>query len=309
MPTQLRTLILFAFTLCLIAPATGQVKVTTYNEQGATAPCLGIGVGVLIVKKCVSAFEKQGFIRSKELGDTGMVLGTAGASDGVITAIVPASPAASAGLQPGDVILSIDGKPAHPVAADIIAQLSFFPIQNDVHLKVLHQGTPQTLTFARIPATPPPAPKGAGFPTVEHFLVNWRGQIAPCIGMPPTQSIAFSYCDSHFKPFGFVTFSDFSVTGFTINRTILDRPIVAYVQPGTPAAKAGLTQGDEIVEIDGGPPTVSAGANAKMLLFGRIGDKRSIVYRRGTAEQTAVLTLVPRTQEDKDEEAAADPKK
>jgi S1-C subfamily serine protease len=80
------------------------------------------------------------------------------------------------------------------------------------------------------------------------------------------------------------------------------------VQPGSPAMKAGLAVGDEIVEIDGQPASVSTSDHAKMLLFGKIGEKRALVYRRGSVEQSATLTLAARTQADKNDEASADTK-
>jgi S1-C subfamily serine protease len=300
--------VLLSVLVSIAVGASGQAKITLYNEQGATAPCLGIGLGLLIVKRCASAFEKQGFVRSKELGDTGLGLGNSPDMDGLITLVVPGSPAAVAGLRPGDLVVSVDGHPARPVAADAIAQRSFGPIQDDLHLKIKRDGAVQMLTFARVPAPPPPAPKGEGMMTVERPIVNWRGQIAPCMGVPPSQMAAYAFCDAHFKPFGFVKFSDVSATGFAVNPAVTDRAVVASVQAGSPAMKVGLAVGDEIVEVDGQPASVSTSEHAKMLLFGKIGEKRAIVYRRGSVEQAATLTLAARTQADKDEEANADGK-
>ena len=305
---RLRRVLLGFLVTCIAAGASGQAKITLYNEQGATAPCLGIGLGMFIVKRCASAFEKQGFVRSKELGDAGLVLDSAPDMDGMIKGVVAGSPAAQAGLQPGDLLISVDGHPTHPVAADVIAQKTFGPIQNDLHLKIKRDGAIQALTFARIPAPPPQAPKGEGMMTVERPIVNWRGQIAPCMGVPPSQMAAYAFCDSHFKPFGFVKFSDVSATGFTVDASITDRAVVASVQAGSPAMKAGLAVGDEIVEIDGEPAKVSASDHAKMLLFGKIGEKRTITYHHGSVEKTATLTLAAKTQADKDEAAGTDGK-
>jgi predicted metalloprotease with PDZ domain len=290
----------------LAVGASGQAKITLYNEQGATAPCLGIGLGLFIVKRCASAFEKQGFVRSKELGDTGLGLGSSPDMDGLIMLVAPGSPAAAAGLRPGDLLVSVDGHPARAVAAEAVAQRAFGPIQNELHLKIKRDGAIQTLTFARIPAAAPPAPKGEGMMTVERPIVNWRGQIAPCMGVPPSQMAAYAFCDSHFKPFGFVKFSDVAATGFGVNPAVTDRAVVGSVQAGSPAMKAGLAVGDEIVEIDGQPVSVSVSEHAKMLLFGKVGEKRLLVYRRGTVEQSATLTLAAKTQADKEEEASAE---
>jgi regulator of sigma E protease len=41
------------------------------------------------------------------------------------------------------------------------------------------------------------------------------------------------------------------VIGVEVDAALQDRPVVGYVEPGSPAARGGLQPGDEIVEIDG----------------------------------------------------------
>lgn len=51
--------VVFSASVCCEA----QVKYELYNEQGATVPCIGIGIGIMVAKKRASAFEKVGFVR------------------------------------------------------------------------------------------------------------------------------------------------------------------------------------------------------------------------------------------------------
>jgi S1-C subfamily serine protease len=271
-----------------------QVRYELYNEQGASAPCLGIGVGVLIVKKCETAFQREGFVHDTELGFSGLTLGDTGAQDGVVTAVEPGSAGAQAGMKVGDVVVSVDGHLAIPSPAEVLAQRGFGPRGEALHVKIRRNGAEQDLTFARAAANSPHAPKGAGFPMTERPLINWRGQFAPCMGVMPSAELAFAYCDKHFAPFGFIQMKDFSSTGFQVDPARSDAAVVTAVDAGSPAAAAGLKVGDTIVALEGKQLTGSAGANAQMLLFGKTGQAHQVVVRRGDKEVPAALTLTPK---------------
>ena len=283
--------------LCLLFPAFGtarsQVMYELYNEQGASAPCLGIGAGIFIAKKCVSAFEKAGFVRAKDLGNTGMTLGEDGSQDGVVSAVAPGSPAALAGIGVGDVVVRVDDHPATPTSVEVLAQRGFGERGQELHVKVRRAGAEQEFVFTHEPKEPPPAPKGEGMMTSERPIINWRGQFAPCIGFGPGALLAYAFCDKHFAPFGFVSLKEFSSPGFALDG---GKPgaIVSDVHADSPAAKAGLKVGDEIVALDGKPLTGSAGVNAKMLLFGKVGQVHRVVVRHGSEEKPVSLTLAPK---------------
>jgi S1-C subfamily serine protease len=292
-----RRLVLIAFAVLLLMPAfsssSAQVVYELYNEQGASAPCLGIGLGVFIVKRCVSAFEKAGFVRSKDIGSTGLTLGNEGATDGVVTAVAAGSPAALAGIAVGDVVLRVDDHPAAPTPADVLAQRGFGKRGDEIHLKIRREGAEQDLVFTHQPKEPPPPPKGEGMMTSERPIINWRGQFAPCMGFGPGAILAYSICDKLFAPYGFISMKEFSTPGFTFDPA---RPggIVSAVDADSPAAKAGLKPGDEVVELNGKPLTGSAGDNAKMLLFGKIGQTHLVVFRHEKEEKKVTLTLAPK---------------
>ena len=271
-----------------------QIKYELYNEQGATAPCLGIGLGMLIAKKCESAFQKAGFVVEKELGSSGLSVGSAGAENGMVSAVVPGSAAAQAGFVVGDRVVEVDGHPAMPAPAEVVAQRSFGPRDRPLHVKIRRNGAEQELEFARVEKVPPPPPKGEGMLTSERPIINWRGQFAPCIGMGPTVEIAYAYCDRHFASFGFIRLNQFAAPGFIIDPARLDSAVVSVVDLDSPAAKAGLKAGDTILAIEGVPLTPDAGANVHMLLFGKAGQTHQVVIQRGGQEKRLSLTLGPR---------------
>jgi S1-C subfamily serine protease len=304
--SSIGVMLVLAAVLGISGTSSAQVKYELYNEQGATAPCIGIGIGVFIAKKCESAFAKAGFVVEKDLGESGVTLGLTGDSDGVVTAVAAGSAGAQAGFAVGDVLVSVDGHPARPTPAEMVAQMSYGPRKKELHVKVLRGGAEQELVFERMAKEPPPSPKGEGMMTTERPIINWRGQFAPCIGFGPTMEVAFAYCDKHFEPFGFIRTNEFAVPGFAVDAARLDAAVVSGVDANSPAEKAGLKAGDTIVSLEGKPLAESTGANAKMLLFGKAGQVHEVVVRRGEKkEEKLKLTLGPRAKgaEKKDDKA------
>lgn len=76
----------------------------------------------------------------------------------------------------------------------------------------------------------------------------------------------------------------------------ISEPIVAEIQPGSPAAIAGFMPGDRFVSVDGTP--VETFADVQRLVSGRAGDAITFVMRRDGKEITMVAT--PRVSEQQD---------
>ena len=281
---------LFVFTA---AQGFGQFKTELVNQQGATAPCIGIGpVGGPLAKKCANLFEQAGFIRQDELGYTGLTVGTTGNDDGVIVAIASESPAASAGLVVGDKITAIAGKPVKPTPGTMAAKAVFGPRGETVHLKIRRNGTDVELSFARDAQNAPQGPKASGFMVTVKEMINWRGQFIPCMGAGPAAMAAVEYCYGHFKPFGFIKAGEFASNGFELDLAREDKAVVTVVDPGSAAAKAGLQPGDEIVAVDSQPLTASVGEAVNEQLFGKAGDSLQVTVRHSHSEKTVALALV-----------------
>jgi S1-C subfamily serine protease len=289
---HLRNLTLIALAVAFAAStAQGQFVKELYNNQGASAPCVGIEIGLGLIKKCVDTFANAGFIRVNELGFSGLTLGTSAVDDGAITAIAPGSPAEQAGLQVGDRILSVEGTSIRPAPGAIAQKALFGPKGDDVRIKLKRVGTPLDVIVKRAPLPPPPAPKSPGFMFVMHPLADWRNVVIPCMGAGLAMPAAFAYCDKHFRPYGYIKYGDLGTTGAQLE---LDNPraaIVKSVDAGSPAASAGIQPGDELLAIDDKPLATDLSEQASERIFGHIGDVIHVTVSRHGAEKTVALTL------------------
>lgn len=278
------------------AQSFGQFKTSLVNSQGATAPCVGIGpIGGPLAKECVTMFEQAGFIRVDEVGITGLTLGTLDKEDGVITRVDPGSPAAHAGLAVGDSITAINNNPVKPTPGTIAAQLTFGQRGEELHMTVRRGGSDLDVHLVRAPRAVPGGPKSPSMFVSVKPLIDWRNQFIPCMGAGPAGFAAITYCDQHFKPFGFIKVGKMGSTGFHLDLDRTDKAIIASVDPGSPAAKADIRPGDEIVAVEGQPLTASVGGAATERLFGKPGDQLHITVHSGQADKTITLTLAAKS--------------
>jgi S1-C subfamily serine protease len=273
------------------APAFAQADILT-NQQGATAPCVGFGpIAAPAVKKCASLFEQAGFILNSQLGFSGLTIATKGETDGTVTAIDPESAAAAAGFKVGDAVIAVNGKPVQPTPGMIASKGVFGQRGDTLHLTLKRAGAQLDVSFVRAAENAPAGPTASGFMTSVKDMINWRGQFAPCIGIGPAGAAAIAFCNGHFKPYGFIKSADFGTTGLVIDQANKSKALVTKVDAGSPAAKAGVVPGDEIVAIEGQPLTASKGEAASEMLFGKIGDSLKVSVRRGEANSTIDLVL------------------
>ncbi len=277
--------------------AEAQTKVEIINEVGAKGPCLGIGLGMALVPKCVSRAEKEGFLRESEVGTDGLTIGTAGSEDGFVTSVEPGSPAAAAGIQKGDRVKSVDGKSATWTPAMEVARQSFGERGKSLTLTVKAAGEASStheerqVTFARGQAPMPAnAPSGSMFIPLMP-LVDWRGRFVPCTAAGPMTAITNAVCLKLFRPWGYVKAKDAGTVGFTVDPAKIDSATIQTVEAGSPAAMAGLSVGDTIISIDGKPPAGSNGELARMELFGAVGVTRVVIAERGDHELSFTVVL------------------
>ena len=293
--------ILVRFRVCCLAvlclalaasQANAQVVNELVNSQGATAPCVGVGpIAAPIVKKCVTLFEQAGFIINSQLGYSGLTIGTTGDTDGAITAVDLQSPAAAAGFKVGDSITAINGKQVAPTPGMIASKGVFGQRGDTLHLTLKRAGSQVDVSLVRAPQNAPAGPTASGFMLSVKDMINWQSQFATCIGAGPAAPAALAFCYGHFKPYGFIKSADLGSTGFEIDQTNKSKALVTTVDAGSPAAKAGVQQGDEIVAIEGQPLTASKGEFANEMLFGKIGDSFKISIQRGQNVSTIQLVL------------------
>src|SRR5579864_1763150 len=86
--TGLATMAIYAAIMAL--PTASWASIDLINGQGATAPCVGIGIGPIaeLLEKCAKGFEQGGFIRDDQVGVSGLTIG----EGGVVSAVAVASP-------------------------------------------------------------------------------------------------------------------------------------------------------------------------------------------------------------------------
>ena len=274
-------------------PDTAQVVNELVNPQGATAPCIGIGpIAAPVVKKCVTLFEQAGFIINNQLGYSGLTISAKGATDGAVTGVDPQSPAAAAGFKVGDAITAVNGKPVAPTPGMIAAKGVFGQRGDTLHLTLQRGGSKVDVSLVRGAQNAPAGPTASGFMISVKDMINWENQFAPCIGAGPAAPVALASCYGHFKPYGFIKSADLGSTGFEIDLTNKSKALVTAVDANSPAAKAGVQPGDEIVAIEGQPLTASKGESANEMLFGKIGDQLKVSVQRGQYVSTIDLALV-----------------
>lgn len=283
--------------VCTGAHSFAQIETELVNQQGATAPCVGIGpIGGPAAKKCAALFEQAGFIVKSQLGYSGLTIGTKGDSDGAVTAVDPGSPAAVAGLKVGDMIMAINGKAVAPTPGTMAAEGVFGPRGQTLRLKLLRGNSEVDVSLVRAAEDAPKGPTASGFMTSVKDMINWENHFAPCIGIGPAAAVAIEACYKHFEPFGFIKAAELGSTGFQLDLTNKTCALITTVEPGSPASKQDVRPGDEIVAIEGQPLSGSAGETANELLFGQVGDAFKVTIQRGTSTSTIALALAAKPQ-------------
>jgi serine protease Do len=143
--------------------------------------------------------------------------------DGVLIAdVAPGGPAARAGMQRGDVVLSIDGKPVQSTGQlrNVVAAAGVGTV---VKIEILRSGENRTISakLDRLPDDPasPGDSRGPADSSAGLTLAPLDSGLRQKLGAPPT----------------------------------LNGVVVTGVKPGSPAARAGLRDGDVIVQMDAKP--------------------------------------------------------
>ena len=277
--------------MCSAFPLCAQVVVSQVNDEGVSGPCVGLGVGVLLVNKCIDAVSKQGFYKHNQVGDPGFTLGL-DAQDGVITKVEPGSGAAAAGFQVGDRIVSVDGKSVKPTPGEAAAEQMFGERGQVVVLKVRRGSDTRDVSLTRIPLAAVNPPKSPGLLMSAKPLTNWRGRFIPCNSVAgPTGLPVLAYCAHMMRPYGYIRVADLGTTGITMNLADADAAVIATVEPGSPAALANIAAGDVVLQVNEKPLTGLTTQKANIALFAKPDETRTVTVMHGDAEKTAKLVL------------------
>jgi putative serine protease PepD len=119
-------------------------------EQGGAAPGIGFAIPSNTVRNIADQLIESGRVTTSDRATLGITAQTAANQQGqdtgvAIVAVAKGGPAAKAGLQPGDVIISIDGN-ATPSLVVLENFLSTQKPGTKVKLTVVHNGATQTVT-------------------------------------------------------------------------------------------------------------------------------------------------------------------
>jgi C-terminal processing protease CtpA/Prc len=258
------------------------------DSKGTTASCIGIGP---IVNKCVQMMENSGLIKVADVGVTGLTFEISGKDDGRISQIVPGSAGAQAGLQVGDLILAINGKPTKPTPGMIAAERTFGVQGEGVQIKVRRSGRELEFNVVRDPEKAPTGPQSGTILISVKPMINWKGQFIPCMGAGPAGFAAIDICYKTFGKDGYVKLGELGTTGLQFDLDRADAAVIKSVNPGSTSEKAGMRAGDEILEVNELPLGESVGGILPELLFGRAGDSFTLTVENGGRTRTVKLTL------------------
>ena len=121
-------------------------------------PCIGAGPAApAVIAYCDGHFKPYGYIKSGDLGTTGLNFDLANATAAIITTVDPGSPAAAASIQPGDQLLAVDGKPLTLHLSELAREALFGKTGASFHVTV-HRGRADKTLVLTLAAPTKPAP-------------------------------------------------------------------------------------------------------------------------------------------------------
>jgi len=279
--------------LLVLVPQFGHCTALS-DSKGTTGSCIGIGP---IVNKCVQMMEASGLIKVSDVGTTGLSFAISGKDDGRITQVVPGGAGAQAGLQPGDLIVAINGKPAKPTPGMIATERTFGVDGEAVDIKVRRNGKELDFNVVRDPGKAPAGPQSGTILISVRPMINWKGQFIPCMGAGPAGFAAIDVCYKTFAKDGYVKVGDLGSTGLQFDLDRTDAAVVASVNPGSASARAGMQVGDEVLQVNQLPLGESVGGILPELLFGRAGDSFTLTVESDGGTRTVKLTLGKKSKE------------
>jgi serine protease Do len=233
-----------------------------FSQSGGSVG-IGFAIPINMVKQLLPQL-RQGRVRRAFLGvifqDVTPALMTKlglDSRDGALVSdVIPDGPASKAGIQRGDVITGLDGKPVKH-SRELPLMVAAKPIGHTVMLEVMRQGRKLSLQAVTEEMADEknaaPEPQIDIGPTLGLALQTLTSQIARSYGLERTQGL-----------------------------------LVVQVVPGSPAADAGLQPGDIIVEADQVPVADLAALRRVLEKEGSEGILLMLVDRGGT---TVFITM------------------
>ena len=242
-----------------------------------------IGIGFAIpsntVKQIVAELETSGHVTRGYLGVTAQPVTPAmaaalrlpkekaGQSGALVAEVAPDSPAAKAGLKPGDVITAVEGKTvANP--RDLAIDVAGVKPGSEAKIDLLRDGGSQTLTAT---------------------VASMPMETANASGMADDASVHVGLALAPLTP---------DVRGQLNLPAHTNGALVEQVEPGSPAETAGLQQGDVIVGV--GTHAITSPQQAVRAIHEAVGSTHSValrILRDGHTEFVAIDMSKPEKSE------------
>jgi serine protease Do len=172
----------------------------------------------------------------------------------LVSSVVPGAPAAAAGIRPGDVIVKVDNT-AVKTAADVIAAVSRHQIGDKAEVEIWREGQRRTQTV-QVGALDP-APKTEDQGRLGVGVQSLNESVSRQLGLPPS----------------------------------LRGVVITDVLPGSPAAEAGLTPGDVVLDVNG--KQVRTAEEFVEIVKGAAG-RKELLLRVRNAGGTHFVTVTPK---------------
>jgi S1-C subfamily serine protease len=198
--------------------------------------------------------------------------------------VVPGSPAESGGLEPGDILARIDGRPVRSPRQAVQLLRNLGP--NDrVKVDLVRDGQVQrrTVTLGKRLADPAPIDEIVRFQlprirevALERLRVNPMPAVPSGLDADPTMGVFLRNAAAPLR----------EAMGWKGSESTL----IALVLPGFPASVAGLQAGDLLLDIDGRPVTQVSDVSS-VLRSRQKGQTVPIRYFRQGRIRTATVTL------------------
>jgi serine protease Do len=242
------------------------INTAIFTQTGGSVG-IGFAIPVDLAKTVVTQLATSGHVVRGYLGvsiqpvteDLAKSFGLAGTSGALVSSVVAGSPAATAGVKPGDVITEYNGRTVAR-SEDLPRVVAESAVGREVPLTVIRDGRPVTLraTIAKLDE--------AGLPTAMGTKGTRETGDALGLALQP------------------LTPAEARERGLGERGGVL----VRGVQDGSPAANAGLRPGDVISEINRAP--VKTAEDVKQAMDKRAKDKPALflVHRNGASVYIAV---------------------
>ncbi|MEW6611338.1 MAG: Do family serine endopeptidase [Pseudomonadota bacterium] len=140
------------------------INTAIFSREGGGSLGIGFAIPVDLAARVMKQLIETGHVTRGWLGVGAQDLdpalassfGLAAGSGALVTAILPESPAAQAQLQPGDVIVEIDGKPLRD-AKELLNRIADYKPGSKITLTIVRQGNKMQKAI-RVGVRPPPPP-------------------------------------------------------------------------------------------------------------------------------------------------------